>query len=194
ALAGGFATLDHDPDEEARWHRFLAAWAYRFSSQVSTRWPHALVMEIRGSLGLFGPWPRFEAQLREELGQLGFAHRIVAAPNPVAAPALANAHDGLAVDGGTPLRPALGQLPGARAGFGPDGAGALAGRGLRTLRQVWALRRDGLARRFPAAVLRHLDELVGEREVALEWYRPPDGFDQRIELGHEVESSEALLF
>lgn len=194
ALADGFATIDHDPDEEARWHRFLAAWAYRFSSQVSTRWPHALLVEIRGSLGLFGPWPRFQARLRDELRQLGFAHRIVAAPNPVAARALANAHDGLAIDAAAPLRRALGQLPVERAGFGPDTASAFARMGLRTLRQVWALPRDGIARRFPAAVLRHLDELAGEREVALDWYRPPDRFQMRIELGHEVESSQALLF
>src|SRR5690606_40629132 len=104
ALASGFATIDHDPDDEARWHRFLAAWAYRFSSQVSTQYPHALLVEIQGSLGLFGPWPRFEARLREELQQLGFAHRIVAAPNPVAARVLANAHDGLAVTGIEPMR------------------------------------------------------------------------------------------
>ena len=194
ALASGFATIDHDPDEEARWHRFLAAWAYRFSSQVSTRHPHALLVEIQGSLGLFGPWPRFEARLREELGQLGFAHRIVAAPNPVAARALANVHDGLAIDAGAPLRRALGQLPVERAGFGPEAAAAFARMGMRTLRQVWTLPRDGIARRFPAAVLRHLDELAGEREVALDWYRPPDRFDLRIELGHEVESSQALLF
>ena len=180
ALADGFATIDHDPDEEARWHRFLAAWAYRFSSQVSTRWPHALLVEIRGSLGLFGPWPRFQARLRDELRQLGFAHRIVAAPNPVAARALANVHDGLAIDADAPLRRALGQLPVERAGFGPDTASAFARMGLRTLRQVWALPRDGIARRFPAAVLRHLDELAGEREVALDWYRPPDRFQMRI--------------
>src|SRR5690625_2564111 len=194
ALAHGFATLDHDPAGEARWHRFLAAWAYRFSSQVSTRWPHALLVQIQGSLGLFGPWPRFEARLREELIQLGFAHRIVAAPNPVAARALANAHDGLAIATEAPLRRALGQLPVERAGFVPQTAAAFARMGLRSLRQVLALPREGIARRFPAEVLRHLDELTGAREVALDWYRPPDRFDMRIELGHEVESSQALLF
>src|SRR5690606_1570993 len=94
ALAGSFAIIEHDPHEEARWHRFLAAWAYRFSSQVSAQYGHALIVEIEGSLGLFGPWPRFEARLREELVQLGFRHRIVAAPNPAAARALANVHDG----------------------------------------------------------------------------------------------------
>ena len=51
ALAGSFATLEHDPREQARWHQFLAAWAYRFSSQVSTQYGHALIVEIAGSLG-----------------------------------------------------------------------------------------------------------------------------------------------
>jgi len=194
ALTHGFATDAYRPEDEARWHRFLAGWAYGFSSQVSLQFPHALMLEIQGSLGLFGPWPRFEARLREELAVLGFRHRIVAAPHPVAARMLANGHDGLAIDGEAPLRRALGQLPVQRAGFAPDVATAFARMGLRTLRQVWALPRDGLARRFPAEVLRHLDALLGERDVALESYRPPDRFDPRIELGHEVESSQALLF
>lgn len=194
ALASHFAMVDYDPDDEARWHQFLAAWAYRFSSQVSTQYPHALILEIQGSLGLFGPWPRFEARLREELTQLGFRHRIVAAPNPAAARVLANAHDGLAVTGIEPMRHALGQLPVPRAGFASDVAIAFQRMGLRTLRQVSALPRDGIARRFPADVLRHLDALMGKREIALDWYRPPDRFAMRIELGYEVESSQALLF
>ena len=194
ALARGFATDAYRPEEEGRWHRFLAAWAYGYSSQVSLQLPQALVLEIQGSLGLFGPWPRFEARLREELAALGFRHRIVAAPNPVAARVLANAHDGLAIEGDAPMRRALGQLPIQRAGFAPDAATAFARMGLRTLRQVWALPRDGLARRFPRELLLHLDAMLGERELALESYRPPDRFDLRIELGHEAKSSQALLF
>ncbi|NZA25655.1 DNA polymerase Y family protein, partial [Luteimonas sp. SJ-92] len=194
ALATGFAVLDHDPREVLRWQRFLAAWAYRFSSQVSLRHPHALIVEIGASHGLFGPWPRFEERLREELAALGFRHRIVAAPNPAAARALANVHDGLAVPDGEALHRALGQLPVARAGFAPEVATALARMGLRRLAQVRALPRASLARRFPAAVLGHLDALWGDVAQPLEWYRPPDRFDARIELGFEVESHQALLF
>lgn len=194
ALAHGFAMDAYRPEDEMRWQRLLAGWAYRYSSQVSLQFPHALLLEIQGSLALFGPWPRFEARLREELTALGFRHRIVAAPNPVAARVLANQHDGLAIEGDAPLRRALGQLPIQRAGLAPEIALAFARMGLRTLRQVWALPRDGLARRFPATVLHHLGALLGEREMALESYRPPDRFEQRIELGHEVESSQALVF
>ena len=100
-----------------------------------------LVLEVGHSLQLFGPWPRLEVQLREELRELGFRHRIVAAPNPHAARVLANVHDGLAVGDNT-LFNALGQLPVERAGLPREVALAFSRMGLRKLRQVFALPRD----------------------------------------------------
>ena len=89
-----FACEEYLESEIQAWHSFLAAWAYRFSSQVSLHYPRALLLEVETSLGLFGPWPRFEARLREELDALGFRHRIVLAPTPAAARVLANVQDG----------------------------------------------------------------------------------------------------
>ena len=192
ALGGRFATVEHDPRDEERWRQLLAAWAYRFSSQVSTDLPHAIVLEIGHSLQLFGPWPRLEARLREELQGLGFRHRLVVAPNAYAARVLANVHDGLAV-GDSTLINALGQLPIERAGLPQEAAHALSRMGLRKLRQVFALPRDALNRRFPRTVLHHLDIIRGA-DAPLTWYRPPDAFEGRIEFEHEVESSPALLF
>jgi protein ImuB len=192
ALSSTFATIEYNAEEAERWRRLLAAWAYRFSSQVSTDLPHALVLEVGRSLQLFGPWPRFEAQLREELHELGFRHRIVAAPNPYAARVLANAHDGIAVGDNTLLN-ALGQLPIERTGLPREIALAFSRMGLRKLRQVFALPRDTVTRRFPPQVLQHLDRLRGE-EAPLNWYQPPDVFEGRIEFEHEVESNQALLF
>lgn len=193
ALSASFTMVEYDPSFEARWRDFLAAWAYRYSSQVSTELPQAIVLEVGRSLGLFGPWPRLEARLREGLAELGFRHRLVAAPNPYAARVLADAHDGLGVDENV-LANALGQLSVDRAGFEPEVAQALARMGLRRLRQVFALPRDALARRFPKAVLSHLDAMRGEAELPLRYYCPPDQFDQRIEFEQEIESSQALLF
>ena len=178
ALSSIFATVEYDPLEAGRWQQLLAAWAYRFSSQVSTDLSHALVLEVGRSLQLFGPWPRFEAQLREELHGLGFRHRIVAAPNPYAARVLANAHDGLAIGDNTLLN-ALGQLPIERAGLQHEAALAFSRMGLRKLRQIFALPRDAVTRRFPPGVLQHLDRLRGE-EAPLNWYQPPDAFEGRI--------------
>ena len=192
-LTKTFASAEYDPAEIERWQQFLAAWAYQFSSQVSLYYPRALLFEIESSLGLFGPWPRFEARLRQELSELGFRHRIVAAPNPAAARVLANLYDGLAVGDDT-LAQALAPLPIDRAGLEHQAATALSRMGLRTLAQVQALPRHTLARRFDATLLKHLDALTGQRPLALGFYQPPDRFDVRIELNYDVQSHQALLF
>jgi protein ImuB len=193
ALTSAVATVVYDPDAEEQQRAFLAAWAYRYSSQVSTDFAHALVLEVGRSLNLFGPWPRLEARLRTELTDLGFAHRIVVAPNPYAARVLANAHDGLGLTDAT-LLTGLSQLPIACAGLDAQSSTALARMGLRTLGQVVALPRESIARRFPKAVLAHLDALRGGSMPPLRYYQPPDVFDARIEFDHEISSSHALFF
>lgn len=194
ALVPGFATVVHDPADTEQLQQLLAAWAYGFSSSVSLKYPRVLLMEIESSLKLFGPWHVFEARLREELTKQGFRHRIVVAPNPIAARMLANMHDGLSIDCPHELRRTLEQMPLDRIGLSREATTAMTRMGLRSVRQVLALPRDTLARRFPASVLQHLDTLLGERPVALECYTPPDFFDVRIELNFDVESHQALLF
>src|SRR5690606_4154747 len=49
ALLRDFAMVEYEDAAEARWQRFLAAWAYRHSSLVSAQWPGCIVMEVRGS-------------------------------------------------------------------------------------------------------------------------------------------------
>jgi protein ImuB len=193
ALLADFAMVEHDPAEVARWRGFLAAWAYRYSSQVADAFDDAIVLEIGASLGLFGPWPRFERLLRDDLSQLGFSHALAVAPNPRAAWVLAGVQDGLALVHEATLPTALARVPVARGRLPPKVAEALHGMGLRRLGQLFAAPRDALAKRFGPQLLAHLDRLRGAPDP-FDPYRPPDRFDLRIELGHEVESSQALLF
>lgn len=194
ALTRDFETADYDPNAIESLQNFLAAWAYGFSSQVSLHYPRCLLFEVQSSLGLFGPWSRLEARLREELRALGFNHRITLAPNPAAARVLANVHDGVAVTDSETLHEAMLNLPVDRLGLPRDASASLSRMGLRTFKQLLAMPRDGLARRFSAEVLRHVDTLLDKRSLGLEFFRPPDQFDARIELNFEVESHQALLF
>lgn len=211
-LAVDFETVDYDPAAEMDWQQFLAAWAYRYSSQVSVDFAEAVLLEVGASLGLFGPWPDFERRLREELRELGFTHRIAVAPVPRAAWVLAGARDGgqtvarleaerKAGEGesrATGLRSApgcaLAAIPIAQARIDPAVAAALHGMGLRRLGQLFAAPRAALGKRFGPGLLDHLDRLRGLAPEPLNLYRPPDRFDLRLELAYEVESSQALLF
>ncbi|MGM3389988.1 DNA polymerase Y family protein [Stutzerimonas stutzeri] len=194
ALTRAFSTAEYDVAAIEHWQQLLAAWAYGYSSQVSLHYPRCLLLEVHSSFSLFGPWPRFEARLRAELDELGFRHRLCLAPNPAAARVLVNVHDGLAVTDTPRLHQVLGQLPIERIGLPREAATAFARMGIRTLKQALSLPRASLARRFASDVLIQLDTLHGHRPLPLEFYRPPDVFDTRIELNFEVESHQALLF
>ena len=193
ALLSQFETVEYDPAATKHWHRLLAAWAYRYSSDV-VLFPHAIVLEVSKSLGLFGPWPRFEAQLREDLAALGFRHRIALAPGAQAAYVLAGIHDGLAVMTPDTLHRALAPIALRYARLLDDAGTSLAAMGIRTLGQLLRLPRDGLQRRFGAQLLAYLDRLTGTDPELMEAYRPSDTFDLRMEWTHEIEHVEALMF
>ena len=193
ALLATFEALPCDHQAADRWQRFLAAVAYRYSSEVSLL-PHAIVLEVSRSLGLFGPWPRFEAMLRADFTALGFRHRIAVAPTPHAAYVLAGVEDGQAVLSPDHLPRALQGVPTRKSRLPAASIEALSGMGIRTLGQLLKLPRDGLRRRFGAELLQAIDRLLGELPAGLDSYRPPDVFDLRIELSHEVENLAALVF
>ncbi len=193
ALLATFEALPLDHQAADRWHRFLAATAYRYSSEVSLL-PHAIVLEVSHSLGLFGPWPRLEATLRSDFAALGFRHRIAVAPTPHAAHVLAGVGDGQAVLAPQHLHAALQSVPMRKSRLPAASIEALSGMGIRTLGQLLGLPRDGLRRRFGADLLQAIDRLFGELPAGLDLYRPPDVFDLRIELSHEVENIAALVF
>jgi protein ImuB len=193
ALLAQFDAVPYDSDDATRWHRFLAAIAYRYSSEVSLL-PHAVVLEVSGSMGLFGPWSRLESMLRADFIQLGFRHRIAAAPTPQAAYVLAGVNDGMAILTPETLRRACQGVPVTKSRLPAAAVTVLPSMGLRTLGQVLALPRDGLRRRFGTELLVALDRLTGDRPHGLAPFVPPDVFDLRVELLHEVESFGALVF
>jgi protein ImuB len=154
----------------------------------------AVLIEIGGSLSLFGPWPRLERRWRAELSELGITHRLAVAPTALAALALARAQDGVLIGNHAILRQALDALPITHAQLPAFVADALRGMGLSHLREVYALPRAGLIRRYGAALAEYLDRLRGAAADPLPLYRPPDRFHARMEFDHEIESSEALRF
>ena len=193
ALLAHFEAVPFDAVSAEHSHRFLAAVAYRYSSEVVLL-PDSIVLEVGRSRALFGPWPQLAQCLRDDLSQLGFRHRLAAAPTPHAARVLAECADGGAILDAKDLRAGLSRLPVLQAGLTDETAATLASMGLRTLGQVLDAPRDGLRRRFGNGLLQALDRLTGAAPDGLARYRPPDRFSQRAEFEPEVENLSALLF
>jgi protein ImuB len=184
----------HDPAHARALRELLASWAYGYSSQVSLRETDALLIEIGGSLSLFGPWPRLERRWRAELRELGITHRLAAAPTALGALALARAQDGVLIATLPTLHQALAVLPIQHAQLDAQTSEALHSMGIHHLRELFGLPRAGLIRRFGAALVDYLDRLRGNLPDPLPLHRPPDVFHARMEFDHEIESSEALRF
>lgn len=194
ALLADFTVVDYNESEVARCQEFLAAWAYRYSSEVVGGWPGCIVFEAERSFAIFGRWEKFQARLREDLVELGYRHRIALAPTPRSARVLAGVRDGLAVEDRDALSGVLGRVPVTRGHLPEDVGDRLHQMGVRHLRQVFALPRDAMRRRFGSDLLDHLDRMLGRAPDLLEHYQPPDRFDIRVELSYEVENHFALMF
>ncbi|MDE2120803.1 MAG: DNA polymerase Y family protein, partial [Betaproteobacteria bacterium] len=73
-------------------------------------------------------------------------------------------------------------------------AGLLQRLGCRSLADVRALPRAGLARRCGPQLLRQLDQAYGEAAESYPWFALPERFHARLELPARVEDAAALLF
>ncbi|NCT66387.1 MAG: DNA polymerase Y family protein [Rhodanobacteraceae bacterium] len=172
----------------------LAAWAYRYSADVSLAAPDALYVEVGASLALFGGWPALERRLRAELAGFGFACSLAAAPTAAAAHVLAGLDDGLALPALAQLAPALGAVPLVHGGLAAKAVATLHGMGLRTLGELFRLPRAELARRIGTDALDQLDRLRGLAAEALPRWQPPARFERGVEFAFGVESHTALAF
>ena len=194
ALAEELQVYPHDPAREQAALERLAAWAGRFSSLVSLAPPRSLLLEVGGSLSLYGGAKALAAQVDRGVAALGYEAVPAAAPTPLAATWLARSGRRAWLRDPGRLGDVLGALPLECLDLEPGQKEALAGLGLRTLGECLRLPRDGLGRRFGPGLAAQLDQALGRRPDPRAPFVPPARFDGRLELPAEVDGSEALLF
>lgn len=160
----------------------LAAWACQFTPRVSLEPPHALVAEVRGSLRLFGGLDRLLGGLRDGLAELGFEASLSVAATPRAA--LWQAQAGCTRVEDVPLSVCRNQKV----------SNFLKTLGIRTMAELMALPREGLARRCPRELLDELDRALGALPESRAFFAPPERFDATLELPGAVLHAEGVLF
>lgn len=172
----------------------LAAWAYQFSSQVSLYPPGALLLEVQGSLHLFGGYSALLGRIRTGLARLGYQYRIASAPTPLAAFCLARCDREQRVEQLKELPAVLSSLPLSVLDWDQALLDRLKNMGIHQLGTLLRLPRDGLARRFGSHHVTYLDRLLGRQADPQKLYQPPLRFTRRLLLSAEVEQASALLF
>jgi protein ImuB len=193
-LCPRLTTAPRDETAERLALESIAAWAYRFSAEVSIAAPDTIFLEVGASLALFGGWPAIERRLRSEIATFGFAYSLTAAPAAAGARVLATHADGITIPSVATLVAALGAVPLAASGFDGKTVAALRGMGFRTLSDLFRLPRAELARRIGEASLDHLDRMRGLAAESLLRYRPPARYERRLEFSFGIESHGPLAF
>jgi protein ImuB len=172
----------------------IALWAGQWTPTISIEPPASLLMEVSGCLNYFGGLDRLRDQIDAGLSALGFSGIVATAPTALAANLFARAGQAIAIEQSADLAQRLAALPIALLDHAQAALDTLAGIGARTLGDVLALPRDGVARRFGQGLLDEIDRARGNLPEARALFVAPERYHGQIELPSPVDETEALLF
>ncbi len=171
----------------------MARWALGYTPVVSLDADNALLLEVAGSLRLFGGLQALRLQLERDLDKRGLSVVLACAPAPRAALWLARAGRQEACPDLSGLNRLLGSIPVSALGWPVNVQQKLRQMGVHTLADCRRLPRDGFARRMGPQYLQAMDEAFGRRKQLLSHYEAPLHFSDRVELDSETFNQAVLL-
>ncbi len=176
-----------DPEAERLALLRLADAALNFSPWLSLDKPQCLLLEIGACLSLFGGAKSLREKLRQAL--LGLNHRPIISISPSSEASLLLTRQGLErlILDSRALQASLGPLPITALPLPAKTVDRLQRTGIHRLSDLWRLPRDGLSRRYGAALLRQLDALIGHDDTPHSSYRPPQRFSAHRDMPAELE-------
>ena len=193
ALLPTLRLVERSPQRERKALESLASWAERFTSFVSIEAPNVLLLEIAGSLKLFGGLSSLQQRIVAGLDALGFDAFFSIAPTPYASTWLAKAGRKASIRKEADLTGALSKLPIRCLGWPASVNESLNGMGITHVGEALRLPREGFARRFGAARLLELDRALGRLPDPRPHHRAPERFCSEYELTEEASASDLLL-
>jgi protein ImuB len=171
----------------------LATGAQRFTPRVSLAPPDGLLLEVKGSLKLFGGVESLRSAVEALHRSAGLEPVVALAPTPLAALARARANQTAVVMEPAHLTSQIASLALATLRWPEKVLQRLAKIGVYTIGQALRLPRAGFARRFGVAQLASLDRLMGRSADPQAQFHPRERFYRRRELIHEVEEQALIL-
>lgn len=157
-----------------------------FTPRVVLEPPDGVLLEVRGSLRLFGGVRRLCARVHEQLESLEVEPRLALTPTPLASLWFARMGEAVALRRPEELPGRLAPLPLECTRWPARSLQSLATMGVRTVGDCLRLPRDGFARRFEPDLLRSLDRAVGRAPDPRARFVPGEHFAARRDLEPEL--------
>lgn len=171
----------------------LATWLEQFTSVVSIAGRDVLLLEVAGSLRLYGGLPSLRQQLAAGLQQQGVEASLAIAPTPLAATWMARAGRRACVREPANISSALRSLPLDCLDWPGAICEAISAMGVTSVGDCLRLPREGFARRFGSQRLLQLDRALGRLPDPRSSWRAPERFCADYEMTEEQSDREALF-
>jgi protein ImuB len=194
ALASDLSTVPRDPAAERAALERIAGWAHQFTPVLTIAEPAEVLLEIEGSLALYGGLTRLWNALAEGVRALGYAVSMACAPAPLAAQWFARAGLAVRLRHADALRASRPDLPVDIMGLEPDAQALLYNVGAATIGDCLKLPRDGLARRLGPDFMDHLDRALGRLPDPRRLFTPPHVFKATQPLPAPAQEAYMLQF
>jgi len=202
SICHGLVHFCRDTAAEQERLRFLADAAYRFSASISIHEPSAILLEVGGSLKLFGGVYGLKRRLINLLVELGHRADIGIAHTPLAALALARAKVQYELprwpladdDVKTLALKALRRVALRHTECEADVVERFVNMGIEVLGQVFRLPTTELGRRFGPRLLDYLARLSGQRPDPRICITPATSFTAGLHFLESISNKEALAF
>ncbi len=194
ALAPRLRVAPRDPAAETEALLGVAGWAAQFTPGVALEFPDGVLLEVSGSLRLFGGLESLLGRLRLGLDEMGWSSVLAGAPTPRAAFWFALVGKQEFIGESAELEPVLAELSVEVLRCNDETLAAFEAIGVRTLGELRTLPREGVARRFGQGPLAEFDRALGRLPDPRNFFVLPVRFGAAIELPAEVTQAEALLF
>lgn len=173
-----------DPVDEARFQHALRRWATRYCPWVGLEGPDGLVLDITGSVHLWGGEGEMMTDMRQRLARAGLSVRLGLADTRGAAWALARHGEGVAPPG--EMLAALDDLPVAALRLDQSTDITLQRLGVRTVGELAATPRAPLTRRFGPDLLMRLDQALGMLPEQISPLADPPHYGVRLTLPEPI--------
>jgi protein ImuB len=170
----------------------LCLHALRFTPRVSIEMPNALLLEIRGSVKLFGSLETLHAGIDAAWRHLALEISSATAPSTLAALWLARAGRRVLIEDPGLLAGQLAELPIGCIAWDDERLRALRALGVSRVGELLRLPRAGVARRFGAAAVLELDIALTRQAAPRRSFVPRERFRERFDFEMEVETAAYL--
>jgi protein ImuB len=166
----------------------LCLCALQFTSLVSIEMPNALLLEIKGSVKLFGSLAALHAAIEAAWGRLSLRAHAATAPTTLAALWLARAGKPACIEDSGQLAGGLAELPIACTSWDPAWLQTLRAMGVTRVGELLRLPRAGVSRRLSPAAVLDLDIALARQAAPRRAFVPCVRFRERCDFEAEIET------